>query len=33
MMATLFIKPRMSDTTFAGGSLYLQLLFFSCYFM
>ena len=33
MVATLFIKPRMNDTTFEGGALYLQLLFFSIYFM
>jgi len=33
MVATLFIKPRMNDTTLAGAQEYLQMLFFSVYFM
>ena len=33
LVATLFIKPRMNDTTFLGAALYLQILFFSVYLM
>ena len=33
MVATLFIKPRMNHTTLSGAQAYLQMLFFSVYFM
>ena len=33
MVATLFIKPRMTDKTLDGAQLYLNYLFFTVYFM